>query len=304
MPLRQVHEELEKLERYRDSLSHGPERHSCEIAELHLRQYLLEFEEFYERSVRRIRLDLRNTKSKERFDRDYAHPKLFINGKPVLKLFLFNIRVPAGRRQIARLLADLGASSVKIGRVYSRSYNTTALLDAGDLGMSCMLQTRSCLNKIKWTYRKGEPSSVRVVPSLYDEREERQEPAVGHRPLAFLITQVMHCLEAVTLITKDMTAGEFMRFYRAMDHPESFSGLGIHFDASLERYTGEGAHLRMFEDAGRFRFVSAIIRNDVTQIDAGILERILRTQSERNLNFKVSLEVLDITAIEATVEVV
>ena len=118
MPLQQVSEQFSELGRLKLSLPRGPFRTSVEIAEIELEEYKRTFIEKYERETQRIRSSLVHTQSKERFDREYTHPRLVINGQPVLRLFLYGIRMRTHKGAIIRFLQEQGFTGVTGNRGY------------------------------------------------------------------------------------------------------------------------------------------------------------------------------------------
>ena len=174
MPLEQVTEQFAALERLRLSLPRGPLRTSCELAELDLDKYKREFIDKYERETRRIRATLTLTQSKERYDREYVHPRIVINGRPVLRLFMYGIRLCTHKRSLYQFLRENGFPDVRVEEMCVTKRTTNAVLSTESVETSCRLQTLSCLSRLKWHYNRGEPSSVRVKPALFDIRENAQ----------------------------------------------------------------------------------------------------------------------------------
>ena len=156
MPLWQVSEQLSAVDRFRENLPRGPLRLSCELAIMELENYKREFIEKYERETRRIRSSLLHTMSKERFDRDYVHPRLIIDGQPVLRLALYNIRIASHKGHIVQFLRDQGFHDVFVENVRVSRASTTATLTTKSLATSCRLQALSCLSRMKWHYAESQ----------------------------------------------------------------------------------------------------------------------------------------------------
>ncbi|XP_032457438.1 uncharacterized protein LOC116738643 [Nasonia vitripennis] len=297
-----VREARTQLQAYRNASSDEQLRADCFRVDLDLEQFEVFLQQPLEHRETRALTTRYASSSNFPVIQDAQVPQLFVNNKPVLRLFLRDILYRVTRKKLYECLSAQGCTDFSIDSLKNTRKGSVAVISCKLLSSSCAIQIKSCKKELTFTDPRGRVSYIKTRPDQFTQQEPLPSTQPAFNKLTLLPTplvDILQCGDVIKRLAHYLTYNNFLNLYTACHDDPQFHGTALPFDSCYDRYSHPSALNRMLEDVNNFKFTSISFNTSVNIIEIPFINKLLwRCVSHRPIPDKyLRLREMDLSAV-------